>query len=168
MGQGKSRLKAFHEIDSELKIEALFSKAKNSWEIEIRCESGLLEPAFPAASLEPTFKEGLWEQTCLEVFEFDEKSQRYVEWNFSPSGDWACFVFTDYRQRDAKAMRLEPLTWSWSKDNKVRTLTMELPVAFKTSKLQFTAVIDWGAKGLDYYALKHQSAKPDFHTRLKA
>ena len=40
---------------------------------------------------------GLWEDTCFECFLANGSEQSYVEFNFSPAGDWQVFRFSDYR-----------------------------------------------------------------------
>lgn len=40
----------------------------------------------------------LWEQTCFEAFIAPRGATAYVEFNFSPSGQWAAYAFSDYRQ----------------------------------------------------------------------
>ena len=41
--------------------------------------------------------DGLWQRTCFELFVFDEDSGSYMEFNFSPSGEWAAYAFDGYR-----------------------------------------------------------------------
>src|SRR6185369_3516590 len=35
----------------------------------------------------------LWEHTCFEVFLRQDESANYYEFNFSPSSEWAAYVF---------------------------------------------------------------------------
>ncbi len=44
----------------------------------------------------------LWKTTCCELFVYDGGG-RYREFNFSPSGQWAGYVFSGYRNRDGEA-----------------------------------------------------------------
>lgn len=53
------------------------------------------------ASTEPQRRDGLWRSTCFEAFFLDEASGAYVEFNFSPSGEWAAYQFSSYRQEPA-------------------------------------------------------------------
>src|SRR5258708_7341212 len=40
----------------------------------------------------------LWEHSCFEVFIAGKGSPAYCEFNFSPSGAWAVYAFSDYRK----------------------------------------------------------------------
>src|SRR3954466_2253054 len=40
----------------------------------------------------------LWEATCMEAFLRAEGENAYLELNFSPSGQWAAYAFSHYRQ----------------------------------------------------------------------
>src|SRR5262245_25644347 len=41
----------------------------------------------------------LWEHTCCEIFIARTGLPAYHEFNFSPSGEWAAYAFTAYRER---------------------------------------------------------------------
>lgn len=70
---------------------------------------------------EPGPTDELWRTTCFEAFVRPAGENAYREWNFAPSGDWAAYDFTGYREGMANAdvsappyVRLEDnLTW-WS------------------------------------------------------
>jgi hypothetical protein len=48
----------------------------------------------------PGSADGLWEHTCFEAFVGVAGETAYHEFNFSPSGEWAAYAFSGYRQRD--------------------------------------------------------------------
>ncbi|MDF7777123.1 DOMON-like domain-containing protein [Sphingomonas sp. AOB5] len=50
----------------------------------------------PAAT--PARTDGLWQRTCFEIFLRDPGTGAYLEFNFSPSGEWAAYRFTGYRE----------------------------------------------------------------------
>src|SRR5574343_1920011 len=50
---------------------------------------------------EPVQMDGLWQHTCCEAFVSENGGPGYREFNLAPSGCWAAYRFTDYRQRDA-------------------------------------------------------------------
>ncbi|MDQ3471354.1 MAG: hypothetical protein M3428_03090, partial [Pseudomonadota bacterium] len=70
---------------------------------------------------EPARADGLWRTTCFEMFLKQPGDDAYREWNFAPSGAWAAFDFSGYREGMAEAevgsppyIRMEDnLTW-WS------------------------------------------------------
>ena len=43
-------------------------------------------------------RDGLWQRTCCEAFIAATGQPGYLEFNFAPDGDWACYAFADYRQ----------------------------------------------------------------------
>ena len=124
----------------------------------------------PAASFvipatdEPSRADGLWKTTCLEAFFRPTEEQRYREWNFAPSGDWAAYDFAGYRDGMANAeigappyIRMEDnLTW-WTLG---ATVTVD---ADTTWDLALSAVLEEQDGTKSYWALAHPAAEPDFH-----
>lgn len=113
---------------------------------------------------EPARKDGLWKATCLEAFFRPAGEQRYQEWNFAPSGDWAAYDFTGYRDGMSESqvgappyIRMEDnLTW-W-------TLGATVAVDAATKwELALSAVLEEKDGSKSYWALAHPSAEPDFH-----
>jgi hypothetical protein len=49
------------------------------------------------APVQPQRQDGLWQHTCFELFVRDCGSEAYLEFNLSPSGCWAAYVFDAYR-----------------------------------------------------------------------
>ena len=118
----------------------------------------------PEAS-EPQRADGLWRTTCFEAFLRRDGEQAYREWNFAPSGDWAAYDFSDYRQGMSEAeiaappyIRMEDnFTW-W-------TLGATIAVDPDTRwELGLSAVLEEKGGTKSYWALAHPSGdKPDFH-----
>ena len=113
---------------------------------------------------EPSRKDELWKATCFEAFLRPLAQDRYTEWNFAPSGDWAAYDFTSYRDGMAKAevgqppyIRMEDnLTW-WTLG-----ATIAIP-ADVNWELGLAAVLEEKDGTKSYWALAHPSDKPDFH-----
>ncbi|WP_153112062.1 DOMON-like domain-containing protein [Propionivibrio limicola] len=123
----------------------------------------------------PSRSDGLWEHTCFEAFIGLRGERAYREFNFSPSGQWAAYAFSDYRQHADTSPDFDPL----------ETTTRLLPDRFelevclpygalpanpdgKLWQIGLSAVIethDTNDGQLSYWALHHPSAKPDFHHR---
>jgi len=112
--------------------------------------------------------DGLWQHTCCEAF-VTEPGTGYREFNFSPSGRWAAYRFTDYRLRDSDfAPALEPrLAFTPLADG--FALCATLPAALLPAgdglRLGLTAVIEAADGSKTYWALAHCAAQPDFHLR---
>lgn len=112
----------------------------------------------------PTRKDELWRTTCFEAFLREESGEAYQEWNFAPSGDWAAYEFTGYREGMAQAevgkppyIRVEDnLTW-WTLG-----ATIAVPSGLRY-QLGLSAVLEEKDGTKSYWALAHGGEKPDFH-----
>ena len=65
------------------------------WLVEYRVEGAddLIAP--PPAR--PQRTDELWKHSCFELFVRPDRGSGYYEFNFSPSGEWAAYRFSDYR-----------------------------------------------------------------------
>ncbi len=122
----------------------------------------------------------LWKQTCLECFIIGPQhvmSQRYDEWNFSSTQDWAAYSFTTYREGRANLEVRPPSIERIAIGDKIRfeiDLSL-LPdhsdglsggLSGGRTRLGLTAVvIEKGDQVPFYWALAHTGEKPDFHLR---
>ena len=117
----------------------------------------------------PEAKEGradqLWQTTCFEAFFRADGEDAYREWNFAPSGQWAAYDFTAYRQGMAEADVAQPpyirvednLTW-WALGATVAL------AAGPRWRLGLSAVIEERDGTKSYWALAHPPGDtPDFH-----
>ena len=107
----------------------------------------------------------LWRTTCFEAFLRPHAEEGYREWNFAPSGDWAAYDFSGYREgmadaqvRSSPYIRMEDnLTW-WALG---ATITVE---AGQRWQLGLSAVVEEQDGTKSYWALAHPPGdKPDFH-----
>ena len=106
----------------------------------------------------------LWRTTCFEAFLRPMGQTGYTEWNFAPSGGWASYAFSDYREGMAEAevdappyIRVEDnFTW-WALG-----ATIALP-SDENWELGLSAVLEEVDGTKSYWALAHPSDKPDFH-----
>lgn len=109
-------------------------------------------------------RDELWKTTCFEAFLRAEGEQGYREWNFAPSGDWAAYDFSDYREGMAEAevgpppyIRMEDnLTW-WTLG-----ATIAVPAGVRW-ELGLSAVVEEDDGTKSYWALAHAGDNPDFH-----
>jgi len=127
----------------------------------------------PAARPKPEARERLWEHTCFEVFVQAEGMNSYLEWNASPSGDWAVFAFRAYRDR----IPLEGPGFDPALHIKEDEGGLEIAMTLQTSawlafwpqartsgfRLGLASVLRDASGGLSYWSLLHPSVKPDFH-----
>ncbi len=125
----------------------------------------LLQLRLPPPARAPQRRDELWRHTCLELFAQREAAADYVEFNFSPSGDWAAYGFESYRrgstpyEQQPVGITLHPLG-----PGQLRIQACaQLPGGMPRWQLGLAAVIEAGDGTLGYWALRHTGAKPDFH-----
>ena len=113
--------------------------------------------------------EGLWEHTCFEAFIAVQGETAYREFNFSPSGQWAAYAFSTYRQAEESVLSLTPpvIISNLSAGGFVLSALLA-PDALPTDSRQrplrvgLCAVIE-SRDTLGYWALHHATERPDFH-----
>jgi hypothetical protein len=114
--------------------------------------------------------DGLWRHTCFETFIRAPSDIGYYELNFSPSGQWAAYQFSDYRtgMRVAGEITGIPIEMQSSPDGCVLRASLD-PNEFaglppdRAWRLGLSAVIENMNGGLSYWALAHPPGRPDFH-----
>jgi hypothetical protein len=114
---------------------------------------------------EPSRADELWQSTCFEAFLREPGSHAYQEWNFAPSGNWAAYALSGYREGMTELevgappyIRMEDnLTW-WAVG---ATIAVE---AGKSWDLNLSAVLEEKDGTKSYWALAHAPDKPDFHS----
>ena len=115
----------------------------------------------------------LWEHTCFEAFVGLDGEENYREFNFSPTGQWAAFDFTAYRQRSTEDPAIDaPLIAARLTDGRLELEAVvklhDLPKATSGNawKIGLSAVVetvDTVDESHSYWALHHPSPRPDFH-----
>jgi len=109
---------------------------------------------------EPLRADDLWRHTCFEVFV--ASGDGYVEYNLSPSGQWASYRFDGPRAGMRRADEVATvLGLDGAFDMVALEARIELPSGAK--RLGLSAVIETAGGDMSYWALVHPSAKPDFH-----
>lgn len=116
-------------------------------------------------------RDGLYRSTCAEIFV--RRSESYLEFNFSPSGEWCVYFFNAYRQRNQMPIEaLNPLIRfcrEWN-DGRLRldlkidlhAFFMRLNWSVNALLWQPTMVLDHGSDR-SYWAIVHPGSSPDFH-----
>jgi hypothetical protein len=111
----------------------------------------------------------LWQTTCAELFLKIPTNKAYWEFNFSPSGAWNAYSFTDYRTDRKPELNIDSVNIKNSIESDThRCLVVEfsltgLNLADQTLQCGITAVAELSDHEKFYYALTHSSEKPDFH-----
>jgi len=89
-------LKPYGEQGDAPAIRFDVRRDKDVLEIEFTI-AGLPTP-MPASNIIGVRRSELWLDTCFECFLGSAEEAAYLEFNFSPKGDWQCYAFEDYRQ----------------------------------------------------------------------
>ena len=115
-----------------------------------------------------TCADELWRHTCAEVFIASTASAHYYEFNFSPSTQWAAYQFSGYRQEIQRVQCETPFISSSGNDQQLTIrVKMLLPAHLATTSLTLglSMVIEKNDGQCSYWALRHDSERPDFHRR---
>ena len=109
----------------------------------------------------PRIAERLWQHTCCEVFVAHDGAAGYREFNLSPSGEWAAYRFTRYREGAALSAPDPRIAVNRTAGR------MELVARIQDwpgkISVGLCAVIEDEEGALSYWALRHAPGKPDFH-----
>jgi hypothetical protein len=147
----------------------------------------------PSVSARPVARDELWQHTCCEMFLADGSHAAvadtdaaavtttgvadggrllpYREFNFSPSGDWAAYEFDAYR-RGGRPVETPARVVMRYVDGESLVLSVRTRVPRvnlrRAAALSFNAavVVETIDGTLQYWAVKHPQAEPDFHDRL--
>jgi hypothetical protein len=113
--------------------------------------------------------DGLWRHTCFEAF-IAGGGGEYWEYNLSPSGAWAAYHFSGYREGMAPLLKGAAPQISVESTAESLTLRARIDLGWlaraaggSALKLGLAAVIGDQAHALSYWALAHPSEEPDFH-----
>jgi len=118
----------------------------------------------------PRRTEGLWRHTCFESFVAIGDAE-YLEFNFSPSGEWAAYAFAGYRVAAPEPALIAPhIECAVATGGIVLTATIDAAAILAAARsrpvaMNLTAVLETqrGARG--YFAAHHPAERPDFHDR---
>ena len=117
----------------------------------------------------PRFATQLWQHTCFEAFIAVEGQPAYHEFNFAPSGQWAVYAFSGYRNGGPLTNeKLRPQITVRSIDSRLELdalIQLDFLSAIRrraSLRVGLSAIIE-AHDGLSYWALRHPGNKPDFH-----
>jgi hypothetical protein len=158
-------------LSLEIFVHVAFVKNKLSLSYELSGEMTAI--ALAPVNPTPQRRDHLWETTCFECFLAPQNSSQYWEFNLSPSRDWNCYRFEDYRTG-----MIPETAWPGSPfqidqqvaQNKRYLLNcqIDLNLLFPEPvplQLGITLVIAQTDGTVSYWALSHPGPKADFHQR---
>lgn len=130
----------------------------------------------PPPAAEAGRADKLWAHTCFEAFVGVPESRRYLELNFSPSGQWAAYGFNSYRQGMTPALHVAPRL---AVRRGAARLELQAEVQLSGSlsapepgpeasrdrrlRIALSTVVEDRRGRLSYWALCHPPGRPDFH-----
>lgn len=120
-------------------------------------------------SCPPRRGDQLWSHTCFETFVAPAGRSSYYEFNFAPSGEWAAYAFSGYREGGPLDLVRGPAIAV-----RLTTARLELETLVTLDELDgvapeaplrvgVSAVIENQDGTLSYWALRHPPGRPDFH-----
>lgn len=102
----------------------------------------------------------LWRHTCFEVFVATDDG--YVEYNLSPSGQWASYRF-DGPRAGMRAADEEATVEGLDGASDLVALEARIALPPGARRLGLSAVIESVDGTTSYWALAHPTDRPDFH-----
>ncbi len=115
----------------------------------------------------PGRADGLWRHTCFEAFVAPQPGTRYLELNFSPSGQWASYAFEAYREGMAVAEDAEDAVITVRRAESALTVGASVRLSrlrgVAPARVALAAVLEESGGRLSYWALEHPPGAPDFH-----
>jgi hypothetical protein len=105
----------------------------------------------------------LWRHTCCELFVREKRAEAYREFNFSPSGEWAAYLFTRYREAAPSTDESTNPQIAVRADERELELSALVDVPPGPLMLGLSVVVEEESGALSYWALRHAPGKPDFH-----
>tara|TARA_R110000772_G_scaffold35991_23_gene86378 strand:+ start:3642 stop:4187 length:546 start_codon:yes stop_codon:yes gene_type:complete len=116
---------------------------------------------------DPQRADELWKMTCFELFLQEASSNGYCEFNFSPSGCWAAYQFSGYRDgmTNLELSKAPDIIFHVSASHVALEVTLDLPNIGEGTSINaaFSAVIADNSGSKSYWAFSHPPGKPDFH-----
>jgi hypothetical protein len=116
------------------------------------------------------FTDGLWQNTCFEVFVRGGQGAAYIEGNFSPSWEYAFYGFSGHRAGMTRYPNAaDPgVALDWHDDQFGMEVTMDLAsvspeLVAQDWTIGLSAVIENKDGHKSYHALAHPGGAPDFH-----
>ena len=114
------------------------------------------------------FKPELWRTTCMECFLRPQSGSAYVEWNFSPAGNWWVCAFDSYRvpalqqPDDVLPVRIRTHQTTGRLD-----LQTAIPLLNNdTHRIEPAVILEHADGQRSHWATAHPDEKPDFHRPL--
>ena len=107
-------------------------------------------------------RDELWRHTCFEAF-LGAAGAAYHEFNFAPSGAWAAYAFSGYREGMQTLAAAEAPAIEVQRSAAAIVLEATVRPRIVPARLALAAVLEENDGRLSYWALAHPADRPDFH-----
>lgn len=155
----------------DIRITGALVRRNNHLVISWQTTGDLSMLCLPPVCQNPRRQDGLWRDTCFELFFGERQRTGYWELNLSPAGHWNLYRFDGYRQgmREETAVACLYFTREEAPGRRL-TLSARIPLdgliaAPSAIQAGVSAVIRVNGNHPCYHALVHPAEKPDFHSR---
>jgi hypothetical protein len=145
-------------------VTASIQRSRRSLHIQYVVEGPTNQLALPPPA-KPYRADELWGMTCFEFFAA-VGPEKYLEFNFSPSSQWAEYRFDTYRgDMEAAPVENPPIIRVIDENYYLHvSVTIDCPV-LASGPVGLSAVIEETDGTKSYWALAHAPGPPDFHNR---
>ena len=154
-----------------LRVSGVVSAARRMT-VDYELQGDMRSIQLPPPAARPQRCDSLWQHTCFELFVGRVAEPAYLEFNFSPSGDWAAYSFRDYRT-GGSALAMQDIGTTIIEQSAERLLLRAhadlSPLCrtwpFEIVRMNVAAVITAADMPTTHWAAFHPRVQPDFHDR---
>jgi hypothetical protein len=153
-----------------VKIEGTMVRRSDTLAMRYALLGRLRDLVIPGRAAVPERADGLWKNTCFELFLAVRGALRYWEFNLSPAGHWNAYRFASYREGMEEERDFSSLPFRVERQSDSLSLRLELDLdkiarSDQVLEVAVSAVIKQRDGSVTYWALTHRGPHPDFHRR---
>ncbi len=153
------------EPHGDFELSGDVRRAPTGLQVHFALRGDLRRLSLPAPGTTPRRADGLWQDTCFELFLAAPDTTAYREVNLAPSGDWNVYRFADYRRDGAIDSTVAALPFTVTRSRDLLAVDVDVPVDPSPLEIGLTAIVRDHEGALSHWALRHPGARPDFHLR---
>ncbi len=158
------------KCDPGLAITGSIARRANALTVAYELRGDLTRLSIPPRADAPARRDGLWQETCLELFVGADGSAAYREFNLSPAGHWNVYRFDSYREGMREEASFASLPFTVRLTAGAFRLSLDVDIgalvpAGSAADVAVCAVVQMTGGELGHWALAHPGPRPDFHRR---
>lgn len=158
------KLVSFKKSDYELETRLHLDGSELALQYELK--GPIKKILFDQSASAGSFVNGLWQSTCFELFMAYKET--YIEWNISPTGAYACYLFSGSRHQVGEMHNAGPQDFKCVVGKSIIvSFRLKLPSWLITNspiEYQIGGVVKT-EQDIAYFAIAHSNNTPDFHNR---